>query len=194
MAANRRNAQRSTGPRSEAGKIRSSRNDLKHGLAIALAADPYFANEVSPLAEAIAGDAREDGAVLALAKIVAEAELDLIRVRQARVELLNRIATDPTTFELRLPRWLTPKLLERMTAPSSKPIVEAGRARFRKLLSTPFESPSEREAAVLTRGAPELARMDRYERRALSRRRRAIRAFDLARAERAFRANGTGNA
>ncbi len=32
LAANRRNAQRSTGPRSERGKARSSRNALRHGL------------------------------------------------------------------------------------------------------------------------------------------------------------------
>jgi hypothetical protein len=32
IAANRENAKRSTGPRSEAGKARSARNALKHGL------------------------------------------------------------------------------------------------------------------------------------------------------------------
>src|SRR5687768_17091307 len=32
LAANRRNAQRSTGPRTDAGKRRASRNALKHGL------------------------------------------------------------------------------------------------------------------------------------------------------------------
>ena len=40
LAANRANARRSTGPRTREGKRRSSRNALKHGLSVRIAADP----------------------------------------------------------------------------------------------------------------------------------------------------------
>ena len=42
--ANRQNAKKSTGPRTEEGKARSSQNGLKHGL---LARDAVMAGEVS---------------------------------------------------------------------------------------------------------------------------------------------------
>ena len=48
----------------------------------------------------------------------------------------------------------------------------------------PVETASEREAAVLERAAPMLAKMERYERRAFSRRKSPIRVLGAARAER----------
>ncbi len=95
VAANRRNAERSTGPRSQVGKSRSSRNALKHGLAIPLRNDPKAAEEIRELAATIAGEARTDETVLAYAGTVAEAELDLFHIRIARVQLLNALAADP---------------------------------------------------------------------------------------------------
>ena len=49
QAANRRNASRSTGPRTARGKARSKRNALKHGLAVS-ALDAFAAREVRDLA------------------------------------------------------------------------------------------------------------------------------------------------
>ena len=76
---------------------RSSRNALKHGLAVKLTPDPRASEEVSRLAEAIAGEARGDDTILALARAVAEAELDLIRLREARIALLSLLSADPMT-------------------------------------------------------------------------------------------------
>jgi len=57
IAANRRNAQKSTGPRSVAGKRRARRNAYQHGLG---AADPVFGSgeeeEFEAFARSIAGD------------------------------------------------------------------------------------------------------------------------------------------
>ena len=47
---NRKNAQNSTGPRSEFGRRHCSRNALRHGLAIAIGSDPSFSKDVEALA------------------------------------------------------------------------------------------------------------------------------------------------
>jgi hypothetical protein len=54
-AANRRNARRSTGPRTTAGKARSARNGRRHGLTLPISAEPAWWPMLGALAEAIAG-------------------------------------------------------------------------------------------------------------------------------------------
>jgi hypothetical protein len=54
-AANRRNARRSTGPRTAAGKARAARNARRHGLTVSPVTDPAFMREAAALARAIMG-------------------------------------------------------------------------------------------------------------------------------------------
>jgi hypothetical protein len=56
LCANRANAVRSTGPRSQAGRLRASKNAHKHGLSVPVLANPGLAAAVKALAEKIAGD------------------------------------------------------------------------------------------------------------------------------------------
>ena len=49
LAANRRNARKSTGPASESGKQRSRGNALRHGLAIGADRDPFLRADVERL-------------------------------------------------------------------------------------------------------------------------------------------------
>jgi hypothetical protein len=51
---NCKNAQKSTGPRSELGRLRSRRNALRHGLAIAIGSDPSFSKDIESLATTLA--------------------------------------------------------------------------------------------------------------------------------------------
>ena len=86
IAANRRNARRSTGPRTRAGKARSAQNARRHGLCLSAGHDPARAGAIAALARLIAGpDATPHRLVLACA--VAVAHIDVARVRRARCEL-----------------------------------------------------------------------------------------------------------
>src|SRR5690348_8346707 len=88
IAANRRNAFKSTGPRTRAGKARVRRNARRHGLRTPLVTDLVFAPHVEELARTYTGG-DERPAVLACARLAAEAALELERVRQARRGLIN---------------------------------------------------------------------------------------------------------
>ena len=79
IAANRKNAQRSTGPRSSRGKKRASRNARRHGLTTP-ASGPEFEREAERLARQLAGET-EDIIVLELAREAAQAELERRRIR-----------------------------------------------------------------------------------------------------------------
>jgi hypothetical protein len=121
IEANRRNAKKSTGPKTWQGKARSSQNARKHGLSLSALHDPEAARAIEGLAGAIAGagpsiEQRER------AWRIATAQIDIERTRQARC----------------------------------------------RLLAEPIETPGLTERLVL---------IDRYERRARSRRKFAIRNF-----------------
>jgi hypothetical protein len=83
VAANQRNAQRSTGPRSRRGKARTSRNAYRHGLAaFAVLWTGPLAPDLERLADAIAGPA-PDPCRRHFANLAAEADLELRRVGTA---------------------------------------------------------------------------------------------------------------
>jgi hypothetical protein len=83
IAANRRNARNSTGPKTIAGKKRASRNALRHGLASQRTSEAG----VEQLARQIADDS-ENRIVLEFARSAAAAELELAQVRQVRADLI----------------------------------------------------------------------------------------------------------
>jgi hypothetical protein len=108
IAANRRNARKSAGPRSGAGKKRASRNAYRHGLTLNITSTAVFAKQLDKLVREIAGDT-EDAMLLERARAIAQAELDLalgaagqgclnrtrICVRRARSADPHRHPNDP---------------------------------------------------------------------------------------------------
>jgi hypothetical protein len=72
IAANRANAKRSTGPKTLAGKMWSSRNAYRHGLSCPLPLDP---EKVDAIALALAGDSVDEQRLVAASE-VARAQLE----------------------------------------------------------------------------------------------------------------------
>jgi hypothetical protein len=91
---NRRNALRSTGPRTGAGKARAARNARRHGLNLSAACGSAWADEIVALARIIAGpDAGAER--LELASRIAAAQIDVVRARRARCDLLPAAPCTP---------------------------------------------------------------------------------------------------
>jgi hypothetical protein len=90
IAANRRNARRSTGPRSRAGRKRSSRNSFRHGLAAGVITNAERIKWIERLARKIAGDGA-DIVTLEWARTIAQAEFELEHpTGQARSDIAYR--------------------------------------------------------------------------------------------------------
>ena len=87
IRANRVNAQASTGPRTAHGRARAAQNAHRHGLSLPIAALPALSQQAEMLAQEIARGAT-DQTLLELARRVAEAQLDLVRIRQVRHDFL----------------------------------------------------------------------------------------------------------
>ena len=177
-SARRRQAKRarlSTGPKTAAGKARSARNALRHGLSLPIFSDPALSQEAATLARQIAGaDAAPQ--FQELARPIAEAQIDLRRIRAERHDLITRALRNPdydsrANSDKKLNVAL--RIIGRYSRFEDIPPEEV------TLLDTKPEGP-EKFAAILTDIAQRLPALDRYEARALSRRKRAIQAFDAA--------------
>ncbi len=172
MRANRANARASTGPKTARGRAHAAQNAFRHGLSLPVCSDPALSEEVEALAREIAGtDGRAE--IRELARRAAEAQIDLRRVRSARHRLLSDALSDPF-YESRADTRMKVAVLSRLVRPRAPDIPIADVSAF--LTSTP-KGP-QKFAVILSREAKRLLAMDRYERRALLRRKVALRSLD----------------
>jgi hypothetical protein len=175
ITSNRANARSSLGPKTAKGKARSARNALRYGLSLPVLSDPTLSREVTVLARQIAGaDAAPE--IQQLARHIAEAQVDLRRVRGLRNDLISRALRDPDydsrkNCDKRLTTAL--RIIRRCSRGEDVPDGEA------KFLVAKLGRP-DRFATVLTEIAQRLPALERYERRALSRRKLAMRTYDAA--------------
>jgi len=185
ISANRANARASTGPKTAEGRARSIRNARRHGLSLPVLSDPLSSQEVEELAREIAGTSA-NAEIHELARRIAEAQIDLRRVRHARHAFLASAIGDPDYESPSKLRTKSTKARQLARIRGPVPVI------LRPLLTSLGTKPEgpEKFATILSDMGRRLAAMDRYERRALSRRKFAIRAFDAARAQAATAVGG----
>ena len=206
VTANRRNARKSTGPRTAGGKARASRNALRHGLRSIIVDPGHQPEKIERIARLIAGN-KSDGVGYEQAITIAECSLLISRIRAFRVKAIERFRErmespffpgSPLPQEIdglarqhglgntRAERDIIGRWAKATEAGVKEPkagIKDLRRgdvsrlAAFSHRSETGAKTPrTDAECALL---APsELRALERYERRALSRRRRAIRIFD----------------
>jgi hypothetical protein len=150
-------------------------------LTISVWSEPALAPQAEAIAHRIAGSNAEDNA-LEWARRIAEAQVDLNRVRSLRREAIARMLSDPrcdSPFGSIQRTRLIDKFLDRLARDKITP---DDMGTMDEVL---HPKPLERDvklAKILVDRDRELARLDRYERRALSRRNTALRNFDTCRA------------
>jgi hypothetical protein len=153
---------------------------LRHGLNIPVWSDSALAPQAEAIALIIAGP-NADVETLDYARQIGEAQVDLNRVRSLRREVIARMLSHPRSDRPFTPlqqvrlinRFLN--LLQRSQVTSIDletidPVIHP----------KPLEGDA-KLAAVLVDSVAELTRLERYERRTLSRRKSAIRNFDACR-------------
>ena len=206
IASSRGNARNSTGPRTGRGKARASRNALRHGLAAATVGHGDEPEKIARIARLIAGNAR-DGVRYEQAVIAAESGLLIARIRLFRVNAIERFRERlrspfypgsplPQEFDgvARLHglgntradrdimgRWV--KATEAGVKELKAGVKDLRRRDAARLIAfgDSFKQGARgprTDAECFLLALPEIRALERYERRALSRRRRAIRILD----------------
>jgi hypothetical protein len=153
IEANRRNAQKSKGPCTAAGKARASRNSRKHALCTISRNNPRFAQRIEAIARELCPE-KTNSALWEQALIIGECTTVLICVQDTRIALIKQSLGSTSAH---------------------KTNDDAGRAELGRSQCKPAPPRDEFEAMGLAER--ELDRLERYKRRALSRRKQAIETF-----------------
>jgi hypothetical protein len=95
IAANRLNGKKSRGPNTVSGKLQSSRNAWRHGLAATADAEPTASPAVKRMAKAICGNEHSDPDLYDLAMTIARWQIVLLEVRRLKQLVPTDEASEP---------------------------------------------------------------------------------------------------
>jgi len=154
IEANRRNAQKSKGPRTATGKACASRNSRKHALCTISRNNPLYAPRIEAIARAICSEAT-NAELWEQALTIAECTTLLACARAEGIALIERLLGGPCVH---------------FADTQGAGEAELGSSRCKP-------APLRDELEAMSLAARDLDRLERYERRALSRRKRAIETF-----------------
>jgi hypothetical protein len=178
VRANRANARASTGPKTANGKERAARNSRRHGLAVSVLNDVQWAPEVAAWARHIMGE-DIDKELLFLARKIAEAQVELRRTRVHKQRVIQQAYLDP-----RFPTARRQEQYRRVEEQfRHQQTIDALAFEVDAILAEKPATSDAKLVEVFDMLARELSAIDRYERRAMSRRRFAIRSFDARKIE-----------
>ena len=122
-----------------------------------------------------------DPELLEWARRIAEAQVNLNRVRNIRRRMITRFLVDPSFQPLQVHRQRF-RLLNMVLSGSRSRAAPIEVGEVKEMFNPKPPEGEEKLAIILEEKISELAALDRYERRALSKRKAAIRNFDAAQA------------
>lgn len=190
-AANKANGNKSAGPKTASGKMRSRRNAVKHEITSSKSRGPEFTERVAQTAKAICGDSTSPELAFCAGRI-AESELLLQVIRTQRVSIIDRLRHP--FLEPLVKGDQTVAVMERLIAQADLADGEYSQLidQMQKNKETFFapwpprklepnepawkyeEAKDRDEDEAMNAALPDLERLLRYERRILSRRKRAV--------------------
>ena len=191
LSAVRANGRKSRGPKTPSGKLRASHNALRHGLSLVNCRNSAFSNEIEQMAKAICVDPTNP-ALFEQAMVIAENAFLLRFIQSERVALIGQFR-DPTAVsrtktnallavgEARLQQMEKASreyayLQEKLHARGEMTFADFAPIKFKPGEIPPkYVPPKDRdEYEAIEEAMPDLERLLRYERRALSRQKRAV--------------------
>jgi hypothetical protein len=176
-ATSQANGSKSRGPKTKTGKTRSSQNALRHGLSVVNRHHPAHGGEIRRTAEAICeGDT--EGPWFGPAVVIAECQLVLRCIEMEKAFRIERLR-DSSTYP-----FSTPVLVGALHK-LRRSCIEFREIKARLIAAEKTKSqrpprkakPDRSELAALRLAMPDLVPLERYERRAWSRQKRAIKEF-----------------
>jgi hypothetical protein len=198
MAANQANGRKSRGPSTRAGKVRASRNARRHGLSSFITTDPTMSPKIKEMVDLICDD--DDPLLRQQAMTIAQNVHWLSRVKAEKVAAIERLR-DATVFplapdtsiargRLRLRLFdiacaqedVIDRLIDKAVAAGLDPELEPLLPKLKKAWPPRWvdfvpEDAQRDEHEALREGIRDLERLDRYERRAWSALKKALRAL-----------------